>query len=171
MSKPDADTIITDANKLQADRFQKRDLLLKERTAERFNQTTVDVPLAYRKTTHQSKSSVLEDEGQQIATLVHADPVPHLPPPRPEGQPATTKVEKFLMAWEAETTSVFGPVRWQETLAQVHDNIGFEYVGWRKVPYKGQPSAPSDENDYGALADFTLKNDRFKKNAGVKGFC
>lgn len=169
MPKPDVDQLVADANKLQTERFQKRDTMLKTKAAERFNQTAVDVPSAYRKTAHQHESSVIEDEGRQIATLVYAMPVPHIPPAVPEDQPATTTEEKFLIACHAEAESVFGPVWWQNTVAQTHDNIAWLYAGWRKVPYKGQPSPP-DEADMQAQMDFALKNDRYKRDQGVKGF-
>lgn len=170
MPKPDPDQIIEDARKLQTDRFQRRDQMLKDRVAERFNQTTVDVPAAYAKTAHQHVSSVIEDEGQQIGTLVHATPVPHITPGVPEDQPLTTKMEKFLMAWWDETEAVFGPIPWMGTLAQIHDNITWEYVGWRKVPYKGQPTPPAPE-DLADMIEYGVQNDRFKRDAGVAAYC
>lgn len=171
MPKPDPDQIIEDARKLQSDRFQKRDQMLKRRAAERFNQTVVDVPAAYTKTAHQHVSSVIEDEGQQIGTLVYAMPVPHVPAGVPEDQPLTTTEEKFLIAWHAELEAVFGPVWWQNTLAQVHDNIAWIYCGWRKVPYQGQPKAPADDADFAAVSEYGVQNDRFKRDAGVAAYC
>lgn len=171
MPKPSADTIIQDANKLKIDRFSKRDARLKTRRAERFNETIVKVPAAYEKTSHQHDNSIIEDEGQQIGTLVYAMPVPHIPAPVPEDEPLVDQQEKFLISWHQEIEAHFGPVWWQNTLAQVHDNIGWIYCGWRKVPYKGQPKASKEEYDLIASVEWGIKNDRYKREAGVKSYC
>ena len=44
-------------------------------------------------------------------------------PPKPEDQPLTTKNEQFLIAMLDELEDKNGPVWWQCTLAQVHDNL------------------------------------------------
>ena len=168
--QPDADQILKDAHKLKEERFQKRDTKLKARASERFNETEVVVPKAYLKTARQHDSMIIEDEGRNIGTLVHAMPVPHIPPPTPEDQPATTKEEQFLMAWHAELEAKNGPVWWQNTLAQTHDNIGWLYCGWRKVPYKGQPQAPDEDADVADQLDWGIKNERFKRDAGVTSY-
>lgn len=168
--RPDPDQIVEDARKLQQERFGKRDTMLKDRAAERFNEKVYEVPKAYDTTGHRHRSSIPEDEGRQIATLVYAMPVPHIPAAVPEDQPLTTTEEKFLIAWHAEMETHFGPVWWQNTTAQAHDNIAWLYCGWRKVPYKGQPKAP-DEQDIVATAEYGIRNDRFKRDAGVKSFC
>ena len=123
MARPDADTILKDADKLKQERFALRDAMLIERAAERFNETKIDVPTAYDKTAHRHKSKIIEDEGRQVATLVYAMPVPHVTPPVPEDQPATTQIEKFLIALHKEAEDTFGPIEWQSTLGQIHDNI------------------------------------------------
>ena len=175
MPKPDPEQILKDATKLKDDRFKQRDADLLSRAAERFNETRIDVPAAYDKTGFRPKPKIIEDEGRQVATLVYAMPVPHVTPPTPQEQPQTTTEEKFLIALHQEAENVFGPVWWQSTLAQIHDNISWDYWGWRKVPYKGQPEPPVTENmeaDEGtaATADWAIKNDRFKKDEGVRSF-
>ena len=170
LPRPDANQIVADARKLQMDRFLKRDAMLKDHAAERFNEKKYEVPKSYDTTGHRHKSSIPEDEGRQIATLVYAMPVPHIPPPTPEDQPLTTREEKFLIAWHAELEAHFGPVWWQNTTAQAHDNIAWLYCGWRKVPYKGQPKAPDDEMDFVAMAEYGMMNDRFKRDAGVASY-
>ena len=173
--KPDADTIVEDARKLQQERFNKRDASLVRRRRERFNEISDKerndtIPEAYRQTAYYHESSIIDDEGQAIGTLVHATPIPHITPGVPEDQPLTTKMEKFLMAWWDESEAVFGPVSWMGTLAQIHDNISWEYSGWRKVPYKGQPSPPSS-TDLADMVEYGTQNDRFKRDAGVAAYC
>ena len=169
LARPDADTILKDADKLKQERFALRDAMLIERSAERFNETTIKVPDAYNNTAHRHKSKIIEDEGRQVATLVYAMPVPHVTPPAPEDQPATTQIEKFLIALHKEAEARFGPVWWQSTLGQIHDNISWLYWGWRKVPYKGQPEAPDGENLV-EKAEWMMATDRYKKDAGVRAF-
>ena len=170
MAKPDPEQILKDANKLKDDRFVKRNNMLQNRAKERFNETKIELPKAYDKTAHRHRSQIIEDEGRQIGTLVHSDPIPHIPAGTPEVQPLTTKCEKFLMAWEQECLNVFGPTRWQGTLAQVHDNISWEYVGWKKAPYAGQPKAPGDDADIVTKVEYGMKNESYKQDQGVKGY-
>lgn len=159
--------ILAAARRLYDDHFSQRNIMLKERADERFNKTTVEIPEAYRKTTSQPKSNILDDEGRQIGTLVYAIPTPHLTPPTPQDQPATTKVEQFLIAMHQELEEANGPVWWQCTLAQVHENIGWIYFAPKKVAYKGQPKAVGDDADIEAQADYAIKNTQFKRDAGI----
>lgn len=157
----DAHEIMAEARRLRDERFAVRMKDIRERAAERFNQTTVDVPDAYRKTANQHTSNIIDDEGRQIATLVYAMPVPHLTPPVPEDQPLTSKAEQFLIAMHQELEDTHGPVWWQCTSAQTHDNLGWIYTAPKKVPYKGQPKASDPA--------FAEKNERYKKDAGISG--
>ena len=168
--KPDADQLLKDAHKLKDDRFKKRDQKILDRAAERFNETVAVIPIAYRKTAQQHKSQIIEDEGRNIGTLVHAMPVVHIPNPTPQDQGKTTTSEQFCTALHDEAEKHFGPVWWQNTLAQTHDNIAWLYWGWKKVPYKGQPQPPQDETDILAGAQYALKNDQFKRDAGVRSY-
>ena len=168
--KPNADQILADAEKLKTDRFSLRDAKLIERAAERFNETKIEVPPAYDLTAHRHRSNIIEDEGRNIGTLVHAMPVPHIEPPTPEDQPLTTTAEQFLMAMHAEAEATYGPIWWQNTLAQIHDNIAWIYCGWRKVPYKGGPNPPAEDADYATNIEYGMQNDAFKKKAGVRAF-
>ena len=143
--------------------------MIASRIAERFNQTKIDVPAAYNTTAQRHKSQILNDEGRQVATLVYAMPVPHISPPTPEDQPATTTEEQFLIAFHAELEAAFGPVWWQSTLEQVHNNISWDYLGWRKVPYKGQPKPP-EATDLATTTQYGIDNERFKKDAGVRSY-
>ena len=161
-----AQSVMRDARKLKEERFPKRNAMLKARSEERYNQTVVEVPPAYKKTTQQHSSNIIADEGRQIGTLVYAMPVPHIAPPSPEDQPLTSKVEQFLIAMHQELEEHYGPAWWQCTAAQVHDNLGWIFFAPKRKPYKGQPKPPKGE-DYGELADYGLKNDRFKKDAGI----
>ena len=159
--------ILAAARKLYDDHFATRNTVLKERADERFNRTTVEIPPAYQKITSQPKSNILDDEGRQIGTLVYAIPTPHLTPPTPQDQPATTKVEQFLIAMHQELEEAYGPVWWQCTLAQVHENIGWIYFAPKKVAYAGQPKAPKDGADLAEMVDYDLKNTQFKRDAGI----
>jgi len=159
--------IMAEARRLNDERFGARNTMLKTRAAERFNRTSVDVPEAYNKTAFQHPSNIIDDEGRQIGTLVHAIPTPHQVPQRPEDQPLTTKVEHFLMSMHKELEDHSGPVWWQCTLAQVHDNIGWIYTAPKKVPYTGQPKPPGKDADYFTQSAYAEKNERFKTDAGI----
>lgn len=159
--------IMRAARRLKDERFAIRNAALKKRADERYNQTEVDVPPAYKKTTQQHQSNIISDEGRQIATLIYAMPVPHITPPTPEDQPLTTKIEQFLIAMHQELEDHYGPVWWKCTSAQVHNNIGWIYFAPKRKPYKGQPKAPPDDADMSEVADYGIKNDRFKKDAGI----
>ena len=160
--------ILAAARKLKDERFAPRNQMLKERSDERFNKTKVEVPNAYKKQAHQHRTDLINDEGRQVATLVYAKPIPHISPPTPEDQPATTKIEMNLIAGFDELEAHSGPVNRQCTMAQVHANIGWIYFAPKKVPYKGQPTAPKDDADAVAMAEYAIKNDRFKMDAGWK---
>lgn len=167
MPRPDPDTILTDARRLRDQRFARFFARLQERADQRFNAVPVDVPDAYQKTVIEHRSNIIEDEGRQIATLIHAMPTPHLPPPTPEDQPATTAVEMFLAAMHQELEACYGPVWRQCTLAQVHDNIGWVYFAPKRKPYADQP-APPDTSDLDELARFSERTTRYKQDAGIK---
>ena len=143
--------------------------MLKNRADERFNRTEVEVPAAYKKTTHQPTSNIIDDEGRQIATLVYAPPAYHAPPPLPSDQALTTKLEQFLAAAWQELEDRNGPVWWQCTLAQVHDNIGWIYFAPKRKPYADQPKAPADDASQEDMDDYAGRNDRYKRDAGVSG--
>lgn len=167
--------ILAAARKLRDERFAVRNAALKQRADERFNLTTVEVPAAYRKTSLQTtadgkirpSSNIIADEGRQIGTLVYAVPVPHLTPLQPEDQPLTTKAENFLTAMLQQLEDHYGPVNWQCTSAQVHDNITWLFTAPKRKPYKGQPKAPTDDAEMGEKEEYGLKNERFKKDAGI----
>lgn len=160
--------ILAAARKLKDERFSARNTMLQDRADERFNRTEVKVPSAYQKQAHQHQTNLIEDEGRQVATLVYAKPIPHIPPGKPEDQPLTTKMEMNLVAGFDELEAHSGPVNRQCTMAQVHANLGWIYFAPKKVPYKGQPKAPDDGDDAVAMAEYAVKNDRFKMEAGWK---
>ena len=155
------------ARRLRDERFSKRITQLRTRSLERFNQTTVEVPEAYRLTTQQHASNILNDEGRQITTLVYAVPVPHISPPSPEMQEQTTKVEQFLIAMHENLEDHYGPVWQQCTSAQVHDNLGWVFFAPKRKPYKGQPRAPKDDAGAGEYASYVEKNTQFKRDSGI----
>ena len=159
--------IMAEARRLKDERFRVRFKTLEARADERFNRTTVDVPKAYKRTAHQHRSNLIEDEGRQIGTLVYALPTPHITPPTPKEQALTTKIERFLIAAHQELEDKNGPVWWQCTSAQTHNNLGWIYTAPKKVAYKGQPKAPKDDVDDVTFAEYTAKNERFKKDAGI----
>lgn len=167
MPRPDENQIISDAKKLKADRYKRRDDELEARRRERFNETVIDVPAAYDKTANRHRSSIIEDEGRQIATLVHAMPAVHITTPAPEKELDAEGNEKFLTAWHKELEANFGPAWWQNSLAQVHDKVAFLYSAPRKVPYKNQPEPPADNADAMTLATYAVENERYKQEAGV----
>ena len=168
MAKPSEQEILKEAHRLHDERFALRNTKLKQRAQERFNQTTVDVPSAYKKTTYQHSSNIIEDEGRQIATLVHAEPVPHLTPPSPETQPLTTLVENNLTAGFQELERHNGPVSKMCTAAQVHDNIGWIFFAPKKVAYKGQPKPVADDASIEDQVAYEISNTQFKRDAGWK---
>lgn len=168
MPKPTEEQIVAEAHRLHDERFALRNTKLKDRAEERFNQTKVEVPSAYKKTTHQHSSNIIEDEGRQIATLVHADPVPHLTAPTPEVQPLTTLVENNLTAGFEELERHNGPVSRMCTSAQVHDNIGWIFFAPKKVAYKGQPKAVKDDASIEEQVAYEIENTQFKRDAGWK---
>lgn len=181
MPKLDPQDVMRDARKLRDERFSTRITQLQERAKERFNQTAVEIPEAYRlttawrrdgngKVTNGHPSNILNDEGRQITTLVYAIPVPHLPAPSPEMQAQTTKVEQFLIAMHENLEDHYGPVWQQCTSAQVHDNLGWIYFAPKRNPYNGhngQPLPPDDDAPYEDHAEYTEKNESFKRDAGI----
>lgn len=168
MPKPTEEQIVAEAHRLHDERFALRNTKLKDRAAERFNHTVVAVPSAYKKTTHQHSSNIIEDEGRQVATLVHADPVPHLTPPSPEAQPLTTLVENNLTAGFQELERHNGPVSRMCTAAQVHDNIGWIFFAPKKVAYKGQPKPVKEDAPIEDQVAYEIENTQFKRDAGWK---
>lgn len=164
--KPDTEQVLAEARRMRDERFNRRNDVLRKRALERFNLTTIEVPEAYKLTVHQHSSNILEDEGRQIATLVHAKPVPHLTPPSPELQAVTTNVENNLTAGFEELESHSGPVSRQCTAAQVHDNIGWIFFAPKKVAYKGQPKAPGESATFDEQVAYQLENTNFKRDAG-----
>jgi len=159
--------IMAEAHRLHDERFSKRLGQLKDRAAERFNETKVDVPAAYKKTAFQHKSNIIDDEGRQVATLIYAIPTPHLPAPSPELQEATTKAEQFITGMHQELEDHYGPVWWQCTLAQAHDNLGWIYTAPKRVAYKGQPKAPADGASEDEKVAYAERNTQYKRDAGI----
>ena len=115
----DEQEILKEARRLHGERFGARLMQLQTRAKERFNETKVEVPEAYKTTAQQHNSNIIEDEGRQIGTLVYAMPVAHLTPLVPEDQPRTTNAEQFVMAAHEELEAKNGPVLWQFTLSHV----------------------------------------------------
>ena len=163
----DEQEILKEARRLHGERFGARLMQLQTRAKERFNETKVEVPEAYKTTAQQHNSNIIEDEGRQIGTLVYAMPVAHLTPLVPEDQPRTTNAEQFVMAAHEELEAKNGPVWWQCTLAQVHDNLGWIYTAPKKVAYKGQPTPPGDNATADDIVAYDEKNTRYKRDAGI----
>ena len=159
--------ILANARKLKDERFAARNNQLKERAAERYNETKVEVPDAYAVTTEPHKSNIINDECRQVTTLVSSVPQPHLTPPTPEDQSATTKIERFLSAMLQELQDHYGPVLEQCTEAQVDDKIGWIFFCPKRVPYNGQPTPPADDATPDELVAYADKNTRYKRDAGI----
>jgi hypothetical protein len=172
MPKPKPRQIAADAHDLKDRRFKKRDLDLEARHRDRFREGTVDVPTAYKKTATVVRTPIIQEEGRQVAALVHADAIPHVVPPTPEDQASTTRCEQWLMAAEQELEAAFGNNAMKNTQAQIHDGIAWRYRGAKRKPYDGQPTAPNngdmdDIEAIDALVEFDEKNDAYKREAGI----
>lgn len=167
MQKPDARTIIKDARRLLDERFNKRDSDLAMRERYRFREVEPDIPVAYKDTAKAYKSPVLQDEGRQVAALVFAMPVPKVPPPTPELQPQTTKMEQFLIAFHQELEDSYGSNWWKNTIAQVHQDISWIYWAPKRDAYSGGPTDPGAEASLDDILSFSDKNDAYKRGLGA----
>lgn len=165
--KPDPQAILRDARRLKDERFQTRNADLKERRGLRLRMKKPVIPEAYRDSATAFMSDDLSDQGRQIGAMVYAPPVLHIPPPRPEDQPVTTKGEVFAHAALQELESENGSVGWVNTLAQIHDRFSVIYFGAKRKAYAGQPKPPDDDTDSAATLEFHLKNNAYKKEAGI----
>lgn len=162
--RPNPQTILRDARRLKDERFSERNADLKERREYRFRKKKPKIPDAYNDTAVVFMSAEIEEQGRQVAALVYAPPVVHIPPPTPEDQALTTKGELFTHAAFQELEAANGSVGWVNTLAQIHDRFSVIYFGAKRKPYAGQPKSP--ETDEGLLA-FDDANERYKKEAGI----
>ena len=167
MKRPDPQVILRDARRLKDERFATRNADLKERREIRFRKKKPIVPEAYNDSATVFMSAEIEEQGRQIAALIYAPPVVHVPPPRPEDQALTTKAEVFAHAALQELENENGSVGWVNTLAQVHDRFSVIYFGAKRKAYADQPKAPDDGADDVALLAFQLKNNAYKKEAGI----
>lgn len=169
MPRPDPKEIMREATRLRDDRYSKRDALLERKRKDRFGESSIDIPAAYKKTAEEYHSPIPREEGRQVASLISADPQPHIVPPTPESQPLTTKNEVWLSAMLQELESFYGSVWWKTSLSQIHEGVGYTYFGAKRKPYDGQPTAPDDDEvpDYDRVLAFQESNDRFKRDAGI----
>lgn len=159
--KPSPDQIVKDARKLETERFGDRNKELKTRSGLRYGEYEIEVPTAYKKTSEVYKSPVIREEGRQLLALIKAKPTFHAPPPLPAHQDATTMMEKFADAAFQELECYSGSIGDQCASAQVHEKIGWVYLGMKRDFY-GAP--PEDTGDilYDAQA-----YDAYKQEAGI----
>lgn len=167
MKRPDPKAILRDARRLKDERFNIRNEDLAERRKYRFRKKKPVVPEAYNDSATVFMSAEIEEQGRQIAALIYAPPVVHVPPPRPEDQSLTTKAEVFAHAALQELENENGSVGWVNTLAQVHDRFSVIYFGAKRKAYAEQPKPPDDDTDIAATLAFQLKNNAYKKEAGI----
>lgn len=168
MPKPDARQVLKDVSKLETEVFGKRNTSLEERRKLRFREKPANVPQAYKDTAIEIRTPALMEEGRQIFSLVDSDPVPHLIPPQPEDQPATTRVEKFLIASHQRIEDCYGHARAKVTMSQIHDDVGVVKYPMKRAYFKGAPKPPPDSAEPEAFIDFDLQYERFKKDAGIE---
>lgn len=158
--KPTPDQIIKDARKLE-DRFKMRQADLRERSALRYGNYEIEIPLAYRKTSEVFKSPVIREEGRQLLALIQAQPVLHVPPPEPEMQAKTTTMEKFGSASLQELQDCYGAIDAQCASAQIHEKIGWIYLGMKRDYYADRPE------DTGDIFEYTAALDAYKRSTGI----
>lgn len=160
MSKPSEDKLFKDAEKLKA-RFSKRDDELKMRSDLRYGEYEIEIPPAYKTTSEVYKSPVIREEGRQLLALIASWPTIHVEPPTPEMQPQSTQMELFAQAAFAELEAYHGSVNEKCASAQVHEKIGWMYLGLKRDFYAGRPRETGD-----VFAD-ALKMDAYKKESGI----
>lgn len=158
--KPTAEQIVKDARRLEQ-RFQKRNQDLKTRSELRYGEYEIKIPQAYKKTSEVYKSPIIREEGRQLLALIKATPIVHVPPPKPEDQDRTTMMEKFAAASFQELECYYGSVGDQCASAQVHEKVGWAYLGLKRDYYG---SAPAETGD--VLTD-AQDYDAYKKEAGI----
>lgn len=107
------------------------------------------------------KSPVIREEGRQLLALIKAKPAFHAPAPTPEQQDMTTAMEKFAAATFQELECYAGSIGDQCASAQIHEKIGWIYLGMRR-DYYGSPPAETGDILYDARA-----YDDYKKEAGI----
>lgn len=169
MPKPSPEQIVKDARRLRDERFSRRNKALALYDLLRFGQTNVAVPIQYQKTAEQYHTPALQEEGRAIATSLSAAPVPHAPPPSPQMQPQTTKMENFLMAAHQQLEALNGHIWWKAGLAQIHQKIGWIKAPIKRGYYKNAPTPPqADAENYADdLLAFQDENEAYKKEAGI----